>query len=60
MNCYRGHNINYSEYNKIGIVKIYDRNGRLQLDNKEIALVTTKQSKAEKFEALYNIKIERN
>ena len=57
-NCYRGHNIGYSEYNKMEIDQMCGRAGRPQFDNKGLAIIMTEQNKVQKFEGLSNIKIE--
>ena len=57
-NCYKGHNIGYSEYTKMEIDQMCGRAGRPQYDNKGIAVIMTESYKTDKFENLSNEKIE--
>ena len=57
-NCYKGHNIGYSEYTKMEIDQMCGRAGRPQFDNKGIAVIMTESYKTEKFEGIGNEKIE--
>ena len=57
-NCYKGHNIGYSEYTKIEIDQMCGRAGRPQYDNKGIAVIMTESYKTDKFERISNEKIE--
>ena len=57
-NCYKGHNIGYSEYTKMEIDQMCGRAGRPQFDNKGIAVIMTESYKTQKFEEISNEKIE--
>ena len=57
-NCYKGHNIGYSEYTKMEIDQMCGRAGRPQYDKKGIAVIMTESYKTEKFEEISNEKIE--
>ena len=57
-NCYKGHNIGYSEYTKMEIDQMCGRAGRPQFDNKGIAVIMTESYKTRKFEGIGNEKIE--
>lgn len=57
-NCYKGHNIGYSEYTKMEIDQMCGRAGRPQYDNKGIAIIMTESYKTDKFEGISNEKIE--
>ena len=57
-NCYKGHNIGYSEYTKMEIDQMCGRAGRPQFDNKGIAVIMTESYKTSKFEGISNEKIE--
>ena len=57
-NCYKGHNIGYSEYTKMEIDQMCGRAGRPQYDNKGIAVIMTESYKTNKFEGISNEKIE--
>ena len=57
-NCYKGHNIGYSEYTKIEIDQMCGRAGRPQYDHKGIAVIMTESYKTNKFEGISNEKIE--
>ena len=57
-NCYKGHNIGYSEYTKMEIDQMCGRAGRPQYDNKGIAVIMTESYKTQKFEGVGCEKIE--
>ena len=57
-NCYKGHNIGYSEYTKMEIDQMCGRAGRPQYDKKGIAVIMTESYKTQKFEEISNEKIE--
>ena len=57
-NCYKGHNIGYSEYTKMEIDQMCGRAGRPQYDNKGIAVIMTESYKTQKFEGIGCEKIE--
>ena len=57
-NCYKGHNIGYSEYTKMEIDQMCGRAGRPQFDNKGIAVIMTEIYKTQKFEGIGCEKIE--
>ena len=57
-NCYKGHNIGYSEYTKMEIDQMCGRAGRPQFDNKGIAVIMTEAYKTQKFEGVGCEKIE--
>jgi replicative superfamily II helicase len=57
-NCYKGHNIVYSEYTKIEIGQMCGHAGRPHFDNKGIAVIMTESYKTNKFEGISNEKIE--